>query len=1434
MAQITYNTIPVGLTGVGYEDISAEDKALAQSLLLNSSFDETTHRIEFHIYGLGGSLLYSENNFRGAQQLLNSVNGSNLYLDPQQDIIDVGYANGEVRIIYNFLSDYSTQEFFISKISEDRTELLIVPVNSTVDITSITAAILEEIQQTPYFPEFRLNFGNNELLIGVNISTVDNQTIAIKLYEPLPAQFKLKQKLTLTKRVSDSVAFEIGTEFTPDVITYPALRSPNFNIDVQEANLQPTEYLNYNSLYNYPVTNNYHQVITVLSQSGAEISIDYTDYSNFIHFSSAEERLKNFKHKMDLLEEYSYSASISTNYQPHYDTLTENIIAKFDGYEKYLYFESGSKAWPKTTTLQPYINDTVTNSTSWYTSELASASLYDELNDSRLTYTTPAFIREDATNAPYELFLDMIGQHFDNVWVYAKAVTDKYNADNRLDYGVSKDLVADTLKSFGVKLYSSNFGVSSLAANLLGEFYNTGSEQITTFITASNDPTPDKDLLQETYKRIYHNLPYLIKTKGTERGLRALINTFGIPSGSLEIMTFGGVSRPGDTPYFASAYPTGSKIRLNNTGSLAPGGTLSQYTSIQKDPELFTQDRHVVEAGFSPTYNMDEYIKDNIDSAFNIDEYIGDPNLMYQSEYINLDKVSENLLQGVDVYDVFDYVRLIKFFDNQLFKMVRDFLPARDVVSSGIIIKPHILDRSKVKSPALEMTRPEYSASIDTAFVTGSAAGVLNDFSTAYTASIPTPFGAQEKIHNTEVETINGELGGTVLDLYLGSLNELNQFKQFDAQEITYSLVEYLENDSPTFTEADFLALPVTMGKMYTFRAYNSKSGYHFLKYIYFRNTSYNSIDVKESVRVLEEIYVNGVKYVPVDRNITNSTTLLTIADPGGGYFANPSLYPTTDTVVDVIFTPFFRARFDNSDYNATFNNALQIANRDGVQRVDYSVNPLVPVNLAAILDNTAERADMQEYVHNSAGFVRGRYTGQQLNGAAINIYTEGDVSYGTTPVIESTTPFFCVFDYISGFSPEHNKANAVVISYIVDEEGNLYTPDSPQALHLLKQGFKANTNLEVSIKDANIGGSEATLLGTQQVLRGGARLEPLAYSYTATTYLQPSFATTDFLEFDAPSPQPTTYDLAAYGIPTQTLGATVGITTSLTFPSETKDDKNYFVSPTYTLQEDTEQKIKLTFTGTFHATGYLQPGGYYTSGAATIKILHCTDSTFAANKTTILAAQSITYNDYVDQEVNLVTAFNLYNSGSAFRVVAEVNSTFDEFTVASKYLNVVSEFSGSAYLPVSASFTTGSASKNVLTASLDLSSKYGSYFKGISGSAADGFNNPNLTFEPQVGDEIKFNNEEARTYLVTSVETPAQNQAGQLYITLNANTKTSDNINFFALRRYVDASNMILLKADKVAGTQSNGILYPLYPSSRLDKNYEKIISDLKTKGIL
>jgi hypothetical protein len=173
-----------------------------------------------------------------------------------------------------------------------------------------------------------------------------------------------------------------------------------------------------------------------------------------------------------------------------------------------------------------------------------------------LLYSIPEYLRDDSDNYQYELFVQMVAQHYDNIWVYHKEITKKYDNDNRLEYGISKDIVADAIRDFGVKLYQNNFSNNDLYTAFLGltpqgglfPFPNitgslptpSGFEYIDQFISASNDFTPLDDVNKSLYKRIYHNLPYLLKSKGTLPGLRALITSYGIPDTILRINEFGG------------------------------------------------------------------------------------------------------------------------------------------------------------------------------------------------------------------------------------------------------------------------------------------------------------------------------------------------------------------------------------------------------------------------------------------------------------------------------------------------------------------------------------------------------------------------------------------------------------------------------------------------------------------------------------------------------------------------------------------------------------------------------------------------------------------------------------------------------------------------------------------------------------------------------
>jgi hypothetical protein len=844
MAKIDYNIFeiePIGLTG--FRSLSTEDVSLISSAQISKTFKPNDNFIELSFYALDNVRLQTISSYTNYSILSGDTKQgqegtSEIGIDVIQDYISYGFQGQEVKALYNFL-DYpysntlNPQDFYIESISPDRTEVRLLSVNlGGSEVLDTTNKLIDSFNNETYTPDLYLYFGNNIFFSIVNIDVEefrDTNAVLIKLYTPLPSTVNTKSRLNIVEKVSNSIAFEINTIITPDKPVIPTLRGANFNVEVEEQSTEPSQYYNYTELFSFPTNNTYRELNSLFKEKGAELGIDYSEFSNFINFSSAEERLLNFKYKLDLINSYQSSLDniTSINYadtgitgsRVYYENLLNGVVNNFDHYEKHLYFESGSTSWPKSNFTKPYINQqsSDTEATNWYLTELEDAILFDAQNPDILTNTVPSYLKEDPDNRPYELFIHMIAQHFDNLWVYTDAVSKKYDNDNRLNRGVSKDLVEDLLKNFGIKLYTSNKSVEDLFRYFTVNSYDTGEEYLPTgIITSGQPPTSQNDYQKEIYKRIYHNLPLLMKSKGTERGLRALINCFGIPSDVLKIKIFGGQSA-NDLPFFGGEQAwTGSldKVRLNNTGSITSGDTISFYTSIINPSNEYTQDLHRIEVGFSPADNINTYILSQSavlfpNDPFNIDDYIGDPREVTTNTYAALRTYADQIFENVGFYNLKDFVRLIKFFDNVIFRMVRDFVPARSVTDAGIIIKPHLLERSKYGSPVMTWTRPEYSGSIDTAFISGSSGGAYKNIgvgsigtlfnkesSTRRNYTVPTPLGKRGKDDKLHQEPrYNGELYNSYIKVTNGELNSSNPFKNLEYPTVAYKVQFY--NDPP-------------------------------------------------------------------------------------------------------------------------------------------------------------------------------------------------------------------------------------------------------------------------------------------------------------------------------------------------------------------------------------------------------------------------------------------------------------------------------------------------------------------------------------------------------------------------------------------------------------------------------------------------------------
>ena len=515
---------------------------------------------------------------------------------------------GQIYNIYNFinyeLNTSPSDSYYISEISSDRTELRLKSNFITnQDVETSVAELKLNLESSDSFDEFYLNFGENGYAICVNLQLDKSETqysVLIKLYDALPPQYALKTETSVVTKVAESQGFSITfppVEILPTPKNY--IQGPNMNLDINDFVNNSTDLKSKTELTTSNSKTSEFNLQNVLNEKGVKITPNYSydTFDEFVNFSSAKSRINNFIKKLQQIEEYqsdidtldtitgTTSGSVQVvNSIASANTNIENIIKNFDGYEYYLYYNDSTFAYPKSTTTFPYTN-VATNSVtaltwlgsdvegdSYYGGILLKASRYDEGNQNWLYYTIPEYLRNSSDNDSYIEYCNMVGQHFDEVWLYTKAYTSKLNTTNELDKGVPLKMVEETIRSLGYKGHANNYNNQDNFIGLTGENSGsylppTGSEDITNYIAVNGGnivnywdinysylnyvqqladpgyPYAIDKVSKEIFKRLYHNMSYLVKKKGTISGLRQLINIWGIPSTILRINEFGGKTR---------------------------------------------------------------------------------------------------------------------------------------------------------------------------------------------------------------------------------------------------------------------------------------------------------------------------------------------------------------------------------------------------------------------------------------------------------------------------------------------------------------------------------------------------------------------------------------------------------------------------------------------------------------------------------------------------------------------------------------------------------------------------------------------------------------------------------------------------------------------------------------------------------------------------
>lgn len=605
-----------------------EDLALLEKRTVVPEFDpnfvdsisgKNPFNIELHVFLR--NLLYVKSLYNVDTYSITQGNDyPSINLQIHKDLENINVPPTEYRVVYNFLRDFigshdSKDKMFISEISDDRTEIKLSLTNQNSEESRLQLAnfILENLKPKTFIPPIVLNFGENKLVDVINVtSDGDPFSFFVKLYEPLSPDldvfFTCWVSIRLMKPYIDTITV-LPEEFSPEI---PYIKGPNFEVDYDYWTTSDTEYKSWTEILSQNIQTSEQLINKYVSGSNLSVTlnVDYTDFKNFIYYSSARDRIDNFAYKMELIEFYKSEINRLTNVTGSIETnrvkiqlLKDKVISGFDGFEKYLYYDSTGSynyTYQLSASISPYpkYELSVTASSydiatkegkfnfysytssfveNWLDGLFTYADEYDAKNYYSLAKALPDHIREDKDNEQAVTFVNMLGQHFDIMYLYTDHVLKKNLRTEHPKDGISQDLIFDATRNMGWTL-SHGTQTKDLWEYALG--ISGSTEPIWTGKTTTNKYLAKtyEERTKEVWRRIFNNLPYIYKTKGTARGIKALLAAYGIPQTILTIREYGGPDNA-DLGIIPKAEWEKHTYYLNFRGSL-PTPTTSSYVRV--------------------------------------------------------------------------------------------------------------------------------------------------------------------------------------------------------------------------------------------------------------------------------------------------------------------------------------------------------------------------------------------------------------------------------------------------------------------------------------------------------------------------------------------------------------------------------------------------------------------------------------------------------------------------------------------------------------------------------------------------------------------------------------------------------------------------------------------------------------------------------------
>ena len=288
-----------------FQTYEGNDISLISSTEIDTTLTTGSY-IELFIYDNNQNILFEDYNFsqytilNDGQSAGTDNSVSQIEINPENILIDNGFDQGEYITYFNFFNKQigsELQQLYISEISSDRTEIRLDSTSLTnIDLVEQTNNFTQQRENSLYFVDFYLNFGENLLTLANNIQLDDSDpndvSILIKLYSPLPEQFDLNSQLWVVTSLDSSLAYQVAFEDFPIIITDTvSIKGPNFNLNLKDQVNNSTIALDYTTLTSIALTSSFNQLSSLLEEKEIDINIDYTDFSNFTHFSSVQTRL---------------------------------------------------------------------------------------------------------------------------------------------------------------------------------------------------------------------------------------------------------------------------------------------------------------------------------------------------------------------------------------------------------------------------------------------------------------------------------------------------------------------------------------------------------------------------------------------------------------------------------------------------------------------------------------------------------------------------------------------------------------------------------------------------------------------------------------------------------------------------------------------------------------------------------------------------------------------------------------------------------------------------------------------------------------------------------------------------------------------------------------------------------------------------------------